>query len=129
MQYIDTPESSINAKLQKDTQSCNISDKDMAAAGKSATRAATRLLTLNKQYNYHVSGKDRYKRSICVVDIDNTTFNEAIILEGYAVPFRHYMTKKEINYYDSLLEKAKATKKGLWNTQREVIECLDLVRK
>ncbi len=129
LEYIDTPESSFNNKLKKDTQNCNISNKDMKAAGKSATRAANRLLKLNKQYNYHVSGKDRYNRSICVVDMDNTTFNEKMILNGYAVPFRYYMTKSELNHYNSLLEKAKTENKGLWITQREVIECLDNARK
>ena len=47
----------------------------MTSAGKSATRAAKRLLTLKKQYSYDVKGKDRYGRSICVVKLGDTTFN------------------------------------------------------
>lgn len=129
IRYIDTPESSLNKKLKKDTKNCSIKDKDMKAAGKSATRSAKRLLKIGKQYNYHVSSKDRYKRSICVVDLDNTTFNEAMILNGYAVPYRHYMNKSELQHYEGLLQKAQQNKAGLWSTQPEVIECLYRARK
>jgi len=41
----------------------------MISAGKSATRAAKKLLPLKKQYTYNVNGKDRYSRSICVVNL------------------------------------------------------------
>ena len=44
IEYIDTPESSNNNKLKKDISKCNISNKDMKSAGKSATRHAQSLL-------------------------------------------------------------------------------------
>ena len=100
----------------------------MKAAGKSATRAARRLLTLNKQYEYEVNGKDRYKRSICVVKLDGVTFNEQMVLDGYAVPYRQYLNKTELDHYNSLLEQAKENRVGLWKDRREVIECLNQVR-
>ena len=101
----------------------------MKAAGKSATRAARRLLTLNKQYEYEVNGKDRYKRSICVVKLDAITFNEQMILDGYAVPYRQYLSQRELHHYNLLLDKAKENRVGLWKDRYEVIECLNEVRK
>lgn len=101
----------------------------MTAAGKSATRAAKRLLTLKKQYTYDVNGKDRYGRSICVVKLRNSTFNEQMILNGYAVPYRYYMNLSEIRYYESLLYEAKNNQVGLWKDKQEVIDCLNKARR
>jgi endonuclease YncB( thermonuclease family) len=65
IQHIDTPESSNNDKNQRDLSHCSgATAKDMSSAGESATRAAKRLLTINKEYEYDVNGKDRYGRSI-----------------------------------------------------------------
>ena len=130
IQHIDTPESSNNSKNKRDIKNCkNVSEKDMKAAGKSASIAARRLLKLNKQYEYKVNGKDRYKRSICVVKLDAITFNEQMILDGYAVPYRQYLSGSELHHYNLLLDKAKQNRVGLWKDRREVIECLNQVRK
>jgi len=118
IEYIDTPESRNNKKNKRDINDCRgITAKGMTSAGKSATRAAKRILTLKKQYFYIVHGKDRYGRSICVVELDDTTFNEQMILNGYAVPYRQYMNKTELKYYDMLLNKAKIKKVGLWRNR------------
>lgn len=130
IEYIDTPESSNNRKNKQDTSLCsNISNRDMVSAGKSATRAAKRLLTMDKLYKYEVNGKDRYGRSICIVKINNSTFNEQMIQSGYAVPYRKYMNSKEVKYYNSLLTKAKNAKLGLWKDRPAVVECLNQARK
>lgn len=130
IEYIDTPESRDNKKNKRDISNCRgISAKDMTSAGKSATRAAKRLLTLKKQYSYSVSGKDRYGRSICVVELDDSTFNEQMILNGYAVPYRQYMNFSELKYYNLLLEEAKMNKVGLWKDRYEIIECLNQSRR
>lgn len=129
IEYIDTPESRNNRKNKHDISKCRgITAKDMASAGKSATRAAKRLLTLKKQYSYSVHGKDRYGRSICVVKLNNSTFNEQMVLNGYAVPYRHYMNSSELKYYNMLLKKAKTEKIGLWRDRESVIECLNRAR-
>ena len=129
IEYIDTPESRDNKKNKRDISNCRgITAKDMTSAGKSATRAAKRLLSLKKQYSYSVSGKDRYGRSVCVVKLDNTTFNEQMVLNGYAVPYRYYMNASELKYYNVLLKKAKSEKVGLWRDREFVIECLDRAR-
>ena len=130
IEYIDTPESRDNKKNRQDTSNCRgVTAKDMTSAGKSATRAAKRLLTIKKEYSYSVNGKDRYGRSICVVELDDTTFNEQMVLKGYAVPYRQYMNSKELKYYDFLFDEAKSSKKGLWENREKVIECLNQSRK
>lgn len=130
IEYIDSPESSNNNKNKRDIQSCmNVSAKDMKSAGKSATRAATRLLTLREQYEFKINGKDRYKRSICVVKLEDTTFNEKMILDGYAVPYRKYISTQELRYFESLLQESKRNKSGLWKDYSEAVECLDKARK
>ena len=130
IEHIDTPESRDNKKNDRDVKNCRgVSAKDMTSAGKSATRAAKRLLTLKKQYSYDVHGKDRYGRSICVVKLDDTTFNEQMVLNGYAVPYRQYMNSQEQKHYEDLLSKAKRAKVGLWKNREATIECLNRARK
>ena len=129
IEYIDTPESRDNKKNKQDISNCSgISSKDMTSAGKSATRAAKKLLILKKQYSYSVNGKDRYGRSICVVKLDNSIFNEQMILNGYAVPYRQYMNSSELKHYNMLLKKAKTESVGLWRERETVIECLNRSR-
>ena len=130
IEYIDTPESKNNSKLKRDIKYCkDVSDKDMISAGKSATRAAKRLLKLGDEYFYQVHGKDRYGRSICVVNINNkNTFNESMITDGYAVPFRKYMSKDAKQYFNKIAENAKTQNKGLWKNYNKAIECLNSVR-
>lgn len=101
----------------------------MLSAGKSATRYAKSFLKLNNKYEYEVNGKDRYGRSICVVILDNMTFNEKMLLDGYAVPYRQYMNKTELQYYEGILLQAKQNKVGLWKGRADTIECLDKARK
>ena len=129
IQHIDTPESSNSNKLKRDISKCNVSNKDMKSAGKSATRHAKSFLKLKHEYEYEVNGKDRYGRSICVVKVDDTTFNEKMVKDGYAVPYRSYMNKTELKYYETLLSKAKQNRVGLWRDRRTVIECLNKARK
>ena len=130
IEYIDTPESRDNKKNKRDISNCKgITAKDMTSAGKSATRAAKKLLTLKKQYSYDVNGKDRYGRSICIVQLGYSTFNEQMLINGYAVPYRQYMNPSELKHYNVLLENAKMNKVGLWKDRHEVIECLNQSRK
>lgn len=132
IEYIDTPESMINKKLKKDIKLCGgaVKEKDMKAAGKSATRAAKRVLEIGERYNYSVSGKDRYGRSICVVQLkDGETFNETMLKEGYAVAFRHYMTWSEKIHYVSVEKKAQQLHKGLWGSFPQEMMCMDKARQ
>lgn len=130
IQHIDTPETSNNKKNKSDLKHCNgVTEKDMTSMGKSATRAAKRLLTIDKEYEYDVNGKDRYQRSICIIKLGNSTFNEQMVLNGYAIPYRQFMNTSEKRHYNALLEKAKSTHSGLWKERADAIECLNEARK
>lgn len=130
IEYIDTPESYNSTKLKKDIKNCkDVSAKDMIDAGKSATRAAKRLLNVGNEYLYEVHGKDHYGRSICVVQIDKeNTFNEQMVLNGYAVPFYEYMNNTDRTYYSNLLIDAQSSKKGLWDSFYSELKCLNITR-
>jgi len=108
---------------------CCVSNKDMKSAGISAICYAKSLLTLNKMYEYDVSGKDRYGRSICVVHNGNSTFNEQMVISGYSTIYRYYMNKEELVHYEALLQKAKNGRVGMWSNRYEVMECLDKARR
>lgn len=126
--YIDTPEKSMNNKLKSDIKKCgySVKDKDMKAAGKSATRAVKRLLKVKNQYSFKVIDKDRYKRSICIINLDNgSTFNDQMVLSGYAVPYWKYIPGSKKSHFKRLLNNAKSNKAGLWGSQKEIMECLD----
>ena len=130
LEYLDTPESSNNRKNKKDVSQCkNVSEKDMKSAGGSATRHAKSLLKLNNKYEYDIKGQDHYGRSICVVHNGNKTFNEQMVIDGYASIFRYYMNQNELSYYESLLQKAKHDRVGLWKERYEVMDCLDKARQ
>jgi len=132
IEYIDTPESRGGKKIDKDLKACGymIKEKDLLSAGKSATRAAKRLLKINSEYKYSVKGKDRYGRSICVVDLkSDMTFNELMILNGYAAPYRYYMNRNELSHYEGLLYQARENNVGLWKDSRRAIECMDKARE
>ena len=129
IEYIDTPESKNNKKLKKDISKCRVSNKDMKSAGKSATRYAKSILSINKQYEYETKGKDYYGRSICVVQNGNKTFNEQMVIAGYASIFRNYMNKGDLTYYEGLLQEAKMNRAGMWSNRFAVMQCLDDARR
>ena len=93
------------------------------SAGLSAIRYAKSI------YEYDGNGKDRYGRSICIIHNGNTTFNEQMIISGYATIYRYYMNKEELAYYEPLLQKVKNGKVGMWSNRYEVMECLDKARQ
>lgn len=130
IEHIDTPESKINSKSIRDVAGCrNVSEKEMKAAGKSATAKAKNLLIIGKIYNYKTNGKDRYGRSICLVVNNKEIFNEQMVSNGYAVPYRAYMNQNEKNRFNALLESARKNGNGLWGKQKNVMECLNEKRK
>jgi len=102
----------------------------MIDTGKSATRAAKRLLIAGSKYLYEIHGKDHHEHSICVINIDKkNTFNEQMVLDGYTVTYRQYMNVQELEYYNSLIEKAKYGSYGLWQDRQKIIDCFGKARK
>lgn len=125
--YIDTPESRRNRKAKKDVSRCNgVTLDTMVKAGKEATKHASTLLKRGKSYRYEVLGHDRYGRSICVIALPGAaTYNDTMISDGFALPYRQYIDKSERRRFDILAREAKRTGQGLWKTTPAVMQCLD----
>ena len=71
--YIDTPESKHNHRAKQKTQLCHgITLKRMVEAGKEAKKHAKTLLQIGTNYRYEEIGCDRYKRSICIVQLPDS---------------------------------------------------------
>ncbi len=119
--YIDTPESQRNAKAKRDIQSCpGISVETLVGMGKESTKHAESILQIGKSYRYEVIATDHYKRSICIVDLGKTTFNEQMIIDGYAVVYERYVPKNLKRRYLLLEKEAKRTNQGLWYKHQKI---------
>ena len=113
--YIDTPESSRNNKAKKDAANCKALTLDtIVKMGKQSTAHAKTLVKVGKSYKYDVIGKDRYKRSLCVVYTPRGIFNELMVKDGYAVAFDKYLPKEVERKYHTLERDAKSANRGLW---------------
>ncbi len=125
--YIDTPESKYNYRAKRKTQQCPVITLNrMVEAGKEAKKYAKSLLKIGTKYRYKVIGHDRYKRSICIVQLPgDLTFNERMIIDGYATPFWRYIPNKMHSHYKKLLNKAKQEHAGLWRNYKPILECLE----
>lgn len=121
--YIDTPESKRNNKAKRDVRQCkNFTLDTMVKMGKQSTAHAKTLVKVGKSYKYDVIGKDRYKRSLCVVYTPKGIFNELMVKDGYAVAFDKYLPKEVERKYHLLEREAKSANRGLWKYQN--IDCL-----
>jgi len=58
-----------------------------------------------------------------------STFNEQMVLAGYATIYRHFMTSEELPYFENLLKSARKSRLGLWQNHPGTIECLDHARR
>ena len=73
----------------------------MIEAGREATRHAKTLVSIGKSYRFDVKGRDRYGRSICIVQLPGgETYNERMVKDGYAV--RSKRNTKIKRFYDTL---------------------------
>ena len=121
--YIDTPESKRNKKAKRDANKCkNLSLDTMVKIGKQSTAHAKTLVKVGKSYKYEVKGKDRYKRSLCIVYTPNGVFNELMVKDGYAMPYERYVPSNLKKKYNKLAKQAKSSNSGLWKYYN--IDCI-----
>jgi len=121
--YIDTPESKRNKKAKRDSNKCrNLSLDTIVKIGKQSTVYAKTLVKVGKTYKYEVKGKDRYKRSLCIVYTPKGIFNELMVSRGYAMPYEKYLPNELKNKYHKLVKKAKSSHRGLWKYYN--IDCI-----
>ena len=121
--YIDTPESSHNDKAKRDATNCKALTLDtIVKMGKQSKAHAEELLKVGKSYKYDVIGKDRYKRSLCVVYTPRGIFNELMVKDGYAMPYERYVPSELKRKYYKLSQEAKRLNSGLWKFNN--IDCI-----
>ena len=84
--------------------------------GKQAKAFLSNLI-LNKQVTITWTKRDRYKRVLGVVTIGAINCNEKMLRAGLAWHYRKYSKDKRLQ---SLEDKARAAKKGLWQDSKAI---------
>jgi len=114
---IDTPESRVNKKAEKDAKRGRQDIETIIAMGKRATAYVEGLVKRGDliTIEFDVKKKDRYGRLLCYVYLSNgKMLNEEIIKAGYA----NVMTiPPDVKYKDKFLKaykQARENKRGLW---------------
>lgn len=116
--YIDTPESKRNKKAKRDVKQCrNFTLDTMVKIGKLSTAHK-----VGKSYKYDVKGKDRYKRSLCIVYTPKGIFNELMVKDGFAMPYERYVPSNLKRKYNKSVKQAKSSNSGLWKYYN--IDCI-----
>jgi len=115
---VDTPELYYSEKLLKDSKRSGDSVETIQFLGAKASRF-TRKLCLNKKVRleYDVEKRDRYKRLLAYVYLEDGTFlNAKIIEEGYGQLMTIPPNVKYADYFRKLERQARNDKKGLWGS-------------
>jgi len=117
---IDTPEKFKSKKLYREAYRCGVSPERMKRLGKLASQKAKEILDHSKVV-LRGKGRGYYGRFLAEVFLpDGTNYGLEMIEEGYACVY----WKNHNPVYLRALEKAKKERKGLWNIDYELMECL-----
>ncbi len=123
--YIDTPESKSNNKAKKDIRKDpRVSINDVVKAGRISKNYLKSIMRKGKVYSFDVTTIDRYGRSVCIIYKNDQSVNDMIISNGFGVPFWRYIPKSMQPKYRNLMTKADNGGRGLWRTNRPVMEMM-----
>ena len=128
---IDTPEEYYSKKMLKDMRMCHTKYKKMRRLGLLATKHAKTMLYKGEKVTVVTKGKGYYGRTLAFIILsDGTNYNEKEVADGYACVYKWHghksreLSEGEFGELENLMEEAKEGKKGLWGTDKEVMECL-----
>ena len=128
---IDTPEEYYSKKMLKDMRICHTKYKKMRKLGLLATKHARTMLYKGEKVTVQTNGKGYYGRTLAFIILSNrTNYNEKEVADGYACVYKWHghksreLSEEEFKKLERLMEEAKEEKKGLWKTDKEVMECL-----
>jgi len=118
----------INTVQINSIKSCtNISKNLMLDAQKSTLKHANELLKVGNKYSY--SNYFKNNQQICEVSLgDGITYNEKMLVDGYAVLWPVEKKQQDEENFNSVLIYAKNNNNGLWkktSKKTEVMKCLD----
>lgn len=128
--YIDTPESSFNAKAKRDASKCEgVTVGAIVDAGKASSSMLKSIVKIGKSYQYDVVDIDKYGRSVCIIKNDtHGTLNEEMVSSGFAVPFSRYiLNRNDQQLYFNALRSAKRTNAGIWSRNHPVMQCMEKI--
>lgn len=104
---IDAPET---AKMNK---RIGVVSKPGQPYGEEAEKAL-RNKVLGKTVRMEIMDKDRYKRMVSIIYLDNRNINQEMVSEGWAWAYRQYLERPHASEYIDAEEQARKQKLGLW---------------
>ncbi len=113
---VDTPEIHFSKKLLKDSEKSHKDIKTIQALGKRAADFTQKLCEGKKvRLEFDVEKRDRYKRLLAYVYLEDGTFvNAKILEEGYAQVMTVTPNVKYAGKFVKLQTEARDKRKGLW---------------
>ncbi len=128
---IDTPEEYYSKKMLKDVRMCHTTYDQMRRLGLLATKHARTMLYKGEKVTVETNGKGYYGRTLAFIILPNgINYNEKEVADGYACVYKYRghkskeLSEEEFKRLERLLKEAKEERKGLWGTDRKVMECL-----
>lgn len=115
---IDTPEKFHTDKMDKDAARAGISVDTLKQAGEASSAYAQKVLSIGTSYKIESLEKDRNDRILCIIHDKGTTYNEAIVADGYAVVYRGGKFITDTSFKRRMLQaqqEAKSKNRGLWH--------------
>lgn len=119
--YINTPEKSSNAKLNKDAKKLGISAKDEQELGKLASDYASKFFKKGDKVLVESDKKDPSGYTLATISKNGIDYSTQIIEDGFAC------INKKVAYPGELekaLKNAKEEKRGLWSINYDVMNKL-----
>lgn len=116
---VDTPEVHYSDKLVRDAAKSHRDIKTIQAIGKTASDFTKNLCSGKRvRLEFDVEKKDRYKRLLAYVYLEDGTFvNAKILEEGYGQIMTIPPNVKYAEYFLKLQQEARKNQKGLWGTK------------
>lgn len=113
---IDTPELHESVKLYRDAAKKGVDVKTIQALGRRSASFTTNLCKDKRvRLEFDVERKDRHKRLLAYVYLDDGTFvNAEILREGYAQAYTIPPNVKHSDYFLRLQNEARSSRRGLW---------------
>lgn len=78
------------------------------------SKAALTALVTGKTVTLHITGRDRYRRIIANIYLDDTWINQRLISTGHAWHYRKYSRDTDLAAAE---KSARAARSGLWKTR------------
>ncbi len=114
---IDTPESRVNTKAQKDSKRSGQDLKAILENGKKSAEFLSNLLPVGTtvRLEFDVEHRDRYGRYLAYAYLpDNRMINEILVSSGYASLLTIPPNVKYAKKFSGALQNAQRSKLGLW---------------